>query len=45
MPHHSPAPIVVLSQFAVHVLELRHWLRDHDIAQNSTFHEQDVNNA
>ena len=29
----------------MHVLELRHWLREHDIAQNSTFQEQDAANA
>ena len=29
----------------MHVLELRDWLREHDIAQNSTYAEQDVTNA
>jgi hypothetical protein len=29
----------------MHVLELRHWLQEHDTAQNSSYSEQDVNNA
>ena len=29
----------------MHVLELRHWLNEHDILQNNSFVEEDVKNA